>query len=231
MRRIVDGSDDRSGVGPDAGSAADGRDRTEWTRSVAAGYDALADAYDEQRDPVAEVPLVESLASDVAAGSRILDAGCGGGRVVLETVSDRFETVGLDVSAAQLDVARGRVQAAALARGDIAQLPFADDSFDAVCSLHAIIHVPREYHERVFSEFARVTRPGGALLVAVGHGAWEGENGDWLDGGAAMRWSFHGAEENRKLVRQAGFRIDDETVVGDELGGGEWLYLRGTLEG
>ena len=206
------------------------RDHAEWVRSVMSGYDDVATAYDENRDPEAEVPFVESLAGELSEGARVLDAGCGGGRAVLETLSDRFELVGLDVSSEQLDLARERVPTAALARGDMARLPFAEDAFDALCSLHAIIHVPREHHEAVFTEFARVCRPGAELLVAVGNGAWEGENDDWLDSGAAMRWSFHGRERNRAFVRDAGFSITEEQVVGDELGGGEWLFVRGRLE-
>lgn len=206
------------------------RDYDAWARAVMDGYEGVAEAYDARRDPGEELALVDDLVAECPPGARVLDAGCGAGRAVLEHLPDGFDAVGLDVSAAQLALARDRVPAAALARGDISRLPFADDAFDAVCSLHAIIHVPREHHERVFAEFARVVEPGGQLLVAVGNGAWEGDNDDWLDSGAAMRWSFHGSERNRALVRGDGFRIDDATVVSDGLDDGEWLFLRATLE-
>lgn len=207
----------------------DDRDYEDWARAVMTGYDDVAERYDEERDPAAEVPFVESLAAELDSGARILDAGCGGGRAVLETLAADHETVGLDVSATQLALARGRVPAAGLVRGDLGRLPFETDAFDAVCSLHAVIHVPREYHEAVFAEFARVCRPGGSFLFALGAVAWEGETDDWLDSGASMQWSFHGADRNRELVRAAGFAVDEAAVLGDELGDGEWLFLRGRL--
>jgi SAM-dependent methyltransferase len=207
------------------------RDHAEWAREVMTGYDDVADTYDAERDAAAEVGFVESLADALDSDDRVLDAGCGGGKAVLETLADDVRTVGLDVSAAQLALAGDRVPSAALARGDMARLPFADGAFDAVCSLHAMIHVPREHHGAVFEEFARICRPGARFLVTAGTGAWEGENDDWLDSGASMQWSFPETERSRELLRDAGFAIDEETVVDDAAGGGEWLFLRGTLDG
>jgi len=215
-------SDGRSVTDPDGG-----RDHADWAREVMAGYDDVADAYDEARSPAEEVPFVESLVADLSPGARVLDAGCGGGRAVLETLDGEYETVGLDVSETQLALASERAPAATLVRGDVARLPFADDAFDALASLHTVIHVPREHHGAVFAEYARVCRPGAPVLVTVGTGAWEGETDDWLDSGARMRWSFHGADRMRTLVHDAGFTIVEEATVGDELGGGEWLCLRG----
>lgn len=207
----------------------DPRDHAEWAREVMDGYEAVAAAYDANRDPTAERAHLAAFTAQIDAGERVLDAGCGGGRAVLETLGDGVEAVGLDLSAAQLALARERAPTASLVRGDVLALPFADDAFDAVSSLHAVIHVPREHHESVFAEFARVCRPGGHVLFALGAGAWEGTNDDWLDSGAAMRWSFHGGDRNRELLRGAGFEIDEAAVVDDELGEGEWLFVRGRL--
>ncbi|WP_436930280.1 class I SAM-dependent methyltransferase [Halosimplex halobium] len=205
---------------------SDERNLDEWSSEVMAGYDDLADAYDADRSPAAELPLVEGLAADLPADARVLDAGCGGGRAVLETLADEYDAVGVDLSPEQLALARERAPAAALARGDLTRLPVADGAVDAVTALHSVIHVPREHHERAFAEFARVLRPGGHLLLTTGVGEWEGRNDDWLDSGAAMQWSFHGRERSLELLDSVGFDVTDETVRDDELGGGEWLFVR-----
>ena len=207
----------------------DDRDLDEWAGAVMSGYDGVADAYDDDRTPDEDVRFVQSLAEALPASARVLDAGCGGGRAVLETLADEYDTVGLDLSAEQLALASERAPAAALVRGDLARLPVANAAIDALTALHSVIHVPREHHEQVFAEFGRVLRPGGQLLLTTGVGDWEGSNEDWLDSGAAMQWSFHGRERSLELLHDAGFDVVDDAVVGDELGGGEWLFVRATL--
>ncbi|WP_232342985.1 class I SAM-dependent methyltransferase [Halosimplex litoreum] len=150
---------------------------------------------------------------------------------MLETLADECDALGVDLSDEQLALARERAPAATLARGDLTRLPVADDAVDAVTALHSVIHVPREHHGRAFAEFARVLRPGGHLLLTTGVGEWEGENDDWLDSGAAMQWSFHGRERSLELLDSAGFDVTEEAVRDDELGGGEWLFVRARLRG
>jgi len=210
-------------------SPSEPRDLDEWASTVMSGYDGVAEAYDDDRDPTHEAALVESLAAALRDGARVLDAGCGGGRAVLETLADEYGAVGVDLSGEQLALARDRAPAASLARGDLTRLPVADGAVDAVTALHSVIHVPREHHERAFAEFARVLRPGGHLLLTTGVGDWEGRNDDWLDSGAAMQWSFHGRERSLELLDSVGFDVTESVVRDDELGGGEWLFVRARL--
>lgn len=196
-------------------------------REVRDGYDAIAETYLSNRDcGDRERELVESLAADLPSDSRVLDAGCGAGSPGTPALRDEHEVVGLDSSIEQLVLARERIAEARLVQGDLTRLPFGNGAFDGLVSLHAVIHVPRERHTAVFEEFRRVLGPGGHLLVTTGAGPWEGRNPDWLDTGVEMFWSFHGRERSIELLTDAGFVVEDETVVEDELGGGEWLFAR-----
>ena len=184
---------------------------------VRGGYEEIATAYDEYRETETPPALDDGIGADcfasLADGSRVLDAGCGAGRPVLERLDRAHESVGLDIATSQLELAREHVPAADLVLGDLARLPFGDDAFDALCSFYAIIHVPKEEHERVLSEFHRVLRPGGDLLVSMGAiEGWEGRNDDWLDTGTAMEWSYFGPAKSREIVETAGFEIVDERL-------------------
>ncbi|SFS01536.1 Ubiquinone/menaquinone biosynthesis C-methylase UbiE [Halomicrobium zhouii] len=187
---------------------------------VREGYDAIAETYvQERRGEGREREIAAELAASLPDGSRVLDAGCGAGRPATETLAAAHDVVGLDISREQLSLAGERVPDADLTMGDLATLPFAADSFDALVSYHAIIHVPKEEHADVLSEFQRVLRPDGRLVVTMGTAEFEDENDDWLDTGETMSWSFYGPEKNRKLVAEAGFEIADVEEVDDELGG------------
>ncbi|MFE2374897.1 class I SAM-dependent methyltransferase [Streptomyces sp. NPDC059398] len=116
------------------------------------------------------------LAAEVAGASRVLDLGCADGALleVLATAGAE-ELTGIDLADEELALARVRP---ALARADLRQgraqeLPFADDSFDAVVS-HMALMLMHDV-DRIAAETARVLAPGGRLAVAVGGGAVDGQ--------------------------------------------------------
>jgi SAM-dependent methyltransferase len=103
---------------------------------------------------------VEQL--DLPSGARILDAGCGSGRVLDELA--RFgDVVGVDLSPSAVAAAWARGHSVANAR--VEELPFADATFDLVTCLDVIEHTPDDV--RALRELVRVTRPGGYLLLTV----------------------------------------------------------------
>lgn len=199
---------------------------TDQRDAVRRGYDVVAEAYLDQRSPDAdEIDLLGEFTERLPANARVLDAGCGAGDPVGTTLASDFEVVGLDISRRQLELARGNVPQAWLLQGDLTSLPLAAGAFDGLVAFHSIIHVPTDRHADVYEEFARVVRPGGHVLVTVGPGAWAGTNPDWLDAGGEMRWSFPDLEVSLGHLDDAGFKVLRRETVGDELGGGRWVYV------
>lgn len=110
-------------------------------------------------------------AAGVGEGMRVLDAGCGlGGTMV--SLNDRYRKlalVGLNIDSRQLERAQVQVKTkdgnqAALVAGDACQLPFADESFDAVVAVESIFHFPSR--RKFLREARRVLRPGGRLAIS-----------------------------------------------------------------
>lgn len=132
-------------------------------------------------------------------------------------MAHRGRAVGVDFSTEQLGLAAERAPNAAVVRGDIAALPFAAESFDAVVSLGVLMHLPNDEQDRALSELVRVLRPGSRLFVSDGAGAWVGENPDWMGAGVTMTWEITGIDAVVARLAEIGFEVLERTSTADEL--------------
>ncbi|MWD29012.1 methyltransferase domain-containing protein [Aquicoccus sp. SCR17] len=95
------------------------------------------------------------------ADRRMLDVGCGDGSFVRALLDHGADAVGLEVEPETLARARASgLEEARLVLGDGSSLPFADQSFDAVCCVFSFHHIPAEAQPAMIDEIARVLRPG-----------------------------------------------------------------------
>jgi ubiquinone/menaquinone biosynthesis C-methylase UbiE len=99
--------------------------------------------------------MVGELARTVAAlpPARTLDVACGTGYATRWLAG---EVTGLDQSARMLEIAADRLPAARFVHGDALALPFPDDSFDRVATMHFYGHLEGRDRERFLAEARRV---------------------------------------------------------------------------
>jgi SAM-dependent methyltransferase len=127
-----------------------------------------AEAYEELFVPVLfaqwALPLVEL--AGVGAGHHVLDVACGTG-IAARTAADRVETtgsaIGLDLNPAMLEVAARVRPDIEWRQGDVAELPFEAERFDAALCQSAVFFFPDV--DRAFAEMARVVRRGGVVAI------------------------------------------------------------------
>ena len=176
-----------------------------------ARYDGHADWYDRTFGVFAED--AETLAELLGPGDGgpCLDVGCGTARYagVLSDLGHR--PVGIDVSADQLRIARGRLRA--LARGDAAALPVRPASVDSAVALY--VHTDVEDFGAVVAEVARALRPGGRLVCLGLHPCFLGPFVDrstedakralrFVPGYGAGGWSWRSTRRRDGLWRRVG---------------------------
>jgi 2-polyprenyl-6-hydroxyphenyl methylase/3-demethylubiquinone-9 3-methyltransferase len=112
---------------------------------------------------------IEFVLERVSPRMRVLELGCGYGRVLARLVERARETVGIDTSISSLRMAReyvGGARRPLLAAMDAAATGFADRAFDlTICIQNGIsaFHVDRA---GLFKEAMRVTRSGGKVLFS-----------------------------------------------------------------
>jgi SAM-dependent methyltransferase len=112
-----------------------------------------------------------SLCAELAApGSRILDAGCGTGRVAIRLAALGYECIGVDVDDAMLAEARLAAPALIWLTHDLARLPVAElGHFDLVVAAGNVLPLlDRGTEAAVVRDFARLLRPSGVLLAGFG---------------------------------------------------------------
>jgi ubiquinone/menaquinone biosynthesis C-methylase UbiE len=105
-------------------------------------YDAIAHKYDAVYGSriYFEQDLKDFL-SLVPKQAKILDAGCGSGHVTRYLGSMGFQPTGLDLSTRMLTIARQKAPQLDFVQADLRSMGLESESFDAVISLFAIIHV------------------------------------------------------------------------------------------
>jgi demethylmenaquinone methyltransferase/2-methoxy-6-polyprenyl-1,4-benzoquinol methylase len=128
-------------------------------------FDDVVDRYDVLNDVLSlglDRVWRRAAANAIPAGGRILDLGCGTGKLGLRLV-DRASVVGVDVSLEMLRAARRGATRLLLVQSSAFALPFADGAFDGAVSGFVL----RNLHDlpTAFAELARVLRRGGTVAL------------------------------------------------------------------
>jgi SAM-dependent methyltransferase len=139
----------------------------------------VAEAYDAGRfDNVKgrvyrwrEERAIEKALRGVPAGSTVLDAACGTGRITALLQRNGFAASGCDISVAMMSVARRRLRSlgheVSLVESSVEWLPYPDESFHAATCIGLLMHLDADARVNALRELARVTR--GPLVVQYGY--------------------------------------------------------------
>jgi ubiquinone/menaquinone biosynthesis C-methylase UbiE len=141
-------------------------------------FGSLAARYDELRSGPSEEAIEILVREGDLRGRRVLDVGCGTGRVAAALAERYGATVsGLDPSAEKLDVARERASRGivALELGRAESIPFPDGHFERAL-MQLVVHLVDR--PRAFGELYRVLGQGGRLVISTVNPA--SVDGFWL---------------------------------------------------
>jgi SAM-dependent methyltransferase len=119
------------------------------------------DAYRYADGPDAPALAIEAVLE--VEPRRVLEVGCGPGEAAERIGASGADVEALDISERMVELTRARGVRARV--GDVQQLPFEDESFDAALAGWMLYHVPDI--ERGIAELARVLGPGGRLVAVT----------------------------------------------------------------
>jgi len=104
----------------------------------------------------------------ITEGDKILDVGCGNGRL-LEILKDKkINYTGVDISEKLVEVAKKRYPQNSFLVADNLNLPFLDNNFDKVFSVAVLHTIPSQsLRKKAIFELKRVLKPEGLLFITV----------------------------------------------------------------
>jgi len=136
--------------------------------------------------------------------------GCGTGLLNTVELAKKFEVIGVDISERQIAEAKKNLPNVEFICGDIRDQSFELDSLDGIVSFYCFNHIPRTSYHALLREFHEWLKPDGLLIASFGIGDSEEWIGDWL--GAKTFFNSYPQQETVSLVRETGFKIEEETV-------------------
>lgn len=113
--------------------------------------------------------FVRPLLARAAAGRTnlsLLDCGCGTG-ANLQLLAPYGTVFGFDVTRAGLEAAARHYGQTRLVQADVTRVPYRSSQFDIVTCFDVLVCLDHEQEAMALSEFARVLKPGGALVLNV----------------------------------------------------------------
>lgn len=188
---------------------------------------------------------ITGLDEYIVPGEKVLDLGCGNGRLHKIFKDRQIDYIGVDGSDELIRIAKENYPHLHFQTADALALPFPDNYFDKVYSIRVLHHFPsQEFRSQFLKEAKRVLKPGGILILTVWNvwgcqdrknlfrlikssfskiiGASKLDFGDvfipW--GNEALRYyHFFTKKELRSLTKTAGFEVKKIWTTGKE-----WKY-------
>lgn len=179
--------------------------------------------------------MIDAFAAAVRSGDdpRVLDAGCGGGRMTRYLAERGCHVEGVDLSPGMIAMARRDHPELVFTVGELSDLPYRDDAFAGVMLWYSIIHTPPDELSRIAVEVARVLRPRGDVLI----GFQAGEGTQTVSWASQHRMSLerhlHLPDHVASRCEAAGLRERGRTerrARGDERDDQAFLWLRDNRE-
>ncbi|MBD3311306.1 MAG: methyltransferase domain-containing protein [Candidatus Magasanikbacteria bacterium] len=177
---------------------------------------------------------LKSLVKYSKDGYRVLDLGCGSGRLYQLFADLSIDYVGVDQSEKQLENARKKYPSGKFIMAEMRSLPFEDSEFDVIYCIATFHHLPsRVSRLDALREMKRVLKPGGRIIFTnwnlfsksakktIEKGKWkikEGTEADffvpWMnsEGGILGERYYYGfmPEELKELFEAAGFVLEEQ---------------------
>ena len=183
---------------------------TELTRMT---YNVCAHKYhdlfnDELAQKEFDRNILNNFAKYFQSNSLIYDMGCGpSGHIGYFIHNKGFKVIGVDICDQCIELAKNFHPTMKFLRMDMSNLDIKSFSADGIISYYSIIHTPKKYVDIIFSEYRRILKKRGKLLLTVKEGSSEGIIENFLESGKQIYFTYFTQEEIKGFLENNGFNI------------------------
>lgn len=204
-------------------------------------YNSIATDFNQTRNYL--WPGLKDFKKYIKSGDKILDLGCGNGKLRLLFKETDIDYVGVDNSSELLKIAEKRLNfklpRQKFIKANILNLPFPDNSFDVVFFVAVLHHIPSKiFRQQVLREIRRVLKPNGILIMTnwnryqkrgpqlkyiikytllkiIGRSELDFKDTylPWMGGKAYRYYHAFTLGELRKLVEKSGLKIQENYLA------------------
>ena len=189
-------------------------------------YNLIAEDFSRTRGKMwEELKFLEEYIID---GEKVLDLGCGNGRLY-ELFKEKFvDYYGVDNSDKMIEIAKSRYPKIKFQVADALNLPFPENFFDKVISIAVLHHIPsEEFRLQFLNEIKRVLKPEGKIILLVWNLSiwksfffflknWKLDFGDsFIPWGNEVLRYVHRFSKNelKKLAEKVGFKVRETKIL------------------
>lgn len=138
----------------------------ELLKKIRKDYNLIAQEFSRTRSYL--WPELAFLIQYATEGERVLDLGCGNGRLFQVLKEKKIDYIGVDFSSQMIEIAREKNPQGKFLLANALNLPFSENFFDKIYSLAVFHHLPsREFRVKFLKEAQRVLKPKGLLILTV----------------------------------------------------------------
>ena len=191
------------------------RGQTPSQSDLESSYDRIAAEYrveygDELTNKPFDCRMLNWLIDKVNGLGSICDMGCGPGQVAKYLNAQRAEACGVDLSAEMIRQAHLLSPEIRFVQGDMLSLDnIADSSLGGIAAFYSLVHIPRKFMVQALTEFKRVLRPDGTLLVTHHIGSGLVHREEWFGKPVSLDFLFFEIEEMKNYIKSAGLVLEE----------------------
>jgi len=192
-------------------------------------YDEHASEFSATRDNL-RWEILHNVQKLIDEETRLLDIGCGSGRLLAHINLEPDQYVGIDASQQMIEQAQKRWPAYTFKTMDMRKMEFPESSYSVVCLIASLHHLQADEHTAVLENIFKILQPGGCVYMTN----WDlyreppydkvvvqknAEHVDWIIPKGENRRFYYGftVEEINDLLERVGFLVKQGELSHDNL--------------